>query len=67
MLRSTFKKSKMKIKKLKHRSRNTQKPPNFINHGISKGRSKPVQYFIQHHVFAMLDEMLEWFAPLQNL
>ena len=24
-----------------------------------KGRSKPVQHFIQHHVFAMLDEMLE--------
>ena len=33
----------------------------------SKGRSKPVQHFIQHHVFAMLDEMLEWFAQLQNL
>ena len=31
------------------------------------GRSKPVQQFIQHHVFAMLDEMLEWFAQLQNL
>ena len=29
------------------------------------GRSKPVQHFIQHHVFAMLDEMLEWFAQLQ--
>ena len=33
----------------------------------SKGQSKPVQHFIQHHVFAMLDEMLEWLAQLQNL
>ena len=33
----------------------------------SYGQSKPVQYFIQNHVFAMLDEMLEWFALLQNL
>ena len=31
------------------------------------GWSKPVQHFIQRHVFAMLDEMLEWFAELQNL
>ena len=31
------------------------------------GWSKPVQHFIQHHVFAMLDEMLEWFEQLQNL
>ena len=29
-----------------------------------KDRSKPVQHFIQHHVLAMLDEMLEWFAQL---
>ena len=34
---------------------------------LSKDPSKPVQHFIQHHVFAMLDEMLEWFAQLQNL
>ena len=34
---------------------------------FNQGRSKPVQHFIQHHVFAMLDEMLEWFAQLQNL
>ena len=33
----------------------------------TKGWNKPVQHFIQHHVFALLDEMLEWFAPLQNL
>ena len=34
---------------------------------LTKGWSKLVQHFIQHHVFAMLDEMLEWFAQLQNL
>ena len=34
---------------------------------LCKDRSKLVQHFIQHHVFAMLDEMLEWFAQLQNL
>ena len=32
-----------------------------------KGRSKPVQHLIQHHVFAILYEMLGWFAQLQNL
>ena len=33
----------------------------------NKGLSKPGQHFIQHHVFAMLDEMLEWFAQLKDL
>ena len=32
----------------------------------AKGLSKPVQHFIQHHKNAMLDEMLDWFASLQN-
>ena len=34
---------------------------------VNQSRRKPDQYFIQRHVFAMLDEMLEWFAQLQNL
>ena len=33
----------------------------------NKGLSKPVQHFIQHHVFAMLDEMLKCFAQLKDL
>ena len=33
---------------------------------IYKGRSKPVQLFIQHPIFMMLDETLDRFAQLQN-
>jgi len=29
-------------------------------------QGKPVQHFIQHRIFVMLDEMLDWFAHLQN-
>ena len=32
-----------------------------------KGPGKPVQHFIQHAIFVMLDEMLDWFASPQNL
>ena len=32
-----------------------------------KGRGKPVQHFIQHSIFPMLDEMLDRFRRSQNL
>ena len=31
------------------------------------GGRKPIQHFIQHQNFPMLDEMLDWFAHFQNL
>ena len=41
--------------------------PTFWFDFLNKGGRKPIQHFIQHRNFPMLDEMLDWFAHFQNL
>ena len=40
------------------------RPP--VDSQILKGGRKPIQLFIQHRNFPMLDEMFDWFAHFQN-
>ena len=39
----------------------------FSKQALFKRSEQTSPTFIQHHVFGTLDEMLEWFAQLQNL